>query len=126
MKLEILRVQNQGDATEEYVLFEAVEDCNLNRYALYDATYTGEGKISNKMRHFFRFPSHDVAAGDLVSLRTGKGKRETLVNNLGRTVHRYFWNLNEAVWNDEQDAAVLLEIADWKTTAASSAARSSV
>jgi hypothetical protein len=118
MDLMITRVVNHGDASEEYVLLEVSAPCQLNRYALYDATYTNDHKISNKQRHFFRFPPKDVDAGDWVSLRTGKGKNGSFVNENGKTVHRFYWNLNHPVWNDDGDAAVLIKIADWKTKAA--------
>lgn len=60
----------------------------------------------------------DADAGDWVSLRTGKGKNRSFVNDDGKTVHRFYWGLDHPVWNDDGDAAVLIEIADWKTRAA--------
>lgn len=119
MDLRTIRVHNHGDAGQEYVLLEAIANCQLNRYALYDATYTADGKTSNKQRHFYRFPPKGVDAGDWVSLRTGKGQNGSSVNDDGRTVHRFYWGLNHPVWNDDGDAAVLINIADWNTTAGS-------
>lgn len=115
MNIEITKVYNHGDASKEYVLLEVLAACHLNLYAVYDATYTGDHKISNKQRHFYRFPPKDVDAGDFVSLRTGKGKSGSFVNDEGKTVHRFYWGLDHPVWNDDGDAAVLLQIADWKT-----------
>ena len=110
MRLKLRNCKNQGDAAQEYVILEATDDCNLSRFAIYDATYERGGRLSNKMRHFFRFPDHEVKRGDLISLRTGKGNDVVGRDQLGRTVHRFQWGLGAAVWNDSGDAAVLIEI----------------
>lgn len=118
MKLKILSIHEQGDAGKEYVWLEVVEDCNLDHYGVADTTYTSENKISNKLRHFFWFPPKTVKKGERVVLRTSAGTNDQYTASDGKKVHRYFWGLGSSVWNDDGDAAVLFEIATWKTTRA--------
>ena len=51
-------------------------------------------------------------------MRTGTGTNDEYVTSDGKTVHRFFWGLESAVWNNDGDAAVLFEIKTWKTTRA--------
>lgn len=118
MKLKILSIHEQGDASKEYVLIEVIDDCDLDYYAIADTTYTSDGKISNKLRHFYWFPSTDVKKGERVVLRTGSGKNDQYTTDSGKKVYRFFWGLGSAVWNNDGDAAVLFEIKTWKTTRA--------
>ncbi len=118
MDLKVLSIHNHGDASAEYVLLEVVNDCNVKYYTLADTTYATGGGISNRLRHFFWFPPKDVKAGELVILRTGKGTNDTFRNTNGKTVHRYYWNLGNAVWNNTGDAAVLMQLRSWNTTKA--------
>jgi hypothetical protein len=118
MKLKIRSIHEQGKAAEEYVLLDVVEDCSVEYFGLADTTYTGTSSISNKLRHFFWFPPKKVKKGELVVLRTGVGNDDSYKNAAGVTVHRFFWGLKSAVWNNTGDAAVLFDIRTWKTTTA--------
>jgi hypothetical protein len=118
MDIKILSIHEQGNADKEYVFIEVLNDCNLKYYGLADTTYSTPTSISNKLRHFYWWTSHDVKKGERVVLRTGKGKNDSYVNNAGHTVHRFFWGLGSAVWNDTGDAAVLFNMRTWNTTKA--------
>lgn len=118
MKLKILSIHEQGNANKEYVLLEVVEDCNLDYYGLADTTYTSNDKISNKLRHFYWFPATNVKKGEWAVLQTGTGKNDQYTAASGKKVHRFFWGLGSAVWNNDGDAAVLFEMRTWKTTRA--------
>jgi len=110
MKLKILSIHNEGDHTKEHVLMQAQEDCDIGVYAIADSTYTDEDKISNKLRNFYWFPDTSVSKGDYVSLWTGKGNSVKAETKSGAPVHRFYWGLDKAVWNDTGDCAVLLQI----------------
>jgi hypothetical protein len=114
MKLRILSVHGQGDFNEEHVLLEVVQDCDLGAFILADTTYGADGKPSNKVRHTFWFPAKKLKAKDLVSVWTKKGKATVGETTNKKPVHRFFWGLETAVWNDEGDQAVLLELVEIK------------
>lgn len=114
MKLKIISVHNHGDFDKEYVMLKANEDCDVGRFVLADSTYTADGKVSNKVRHTYWFPDKNIKKDELVSLWTGPGNNTTAKTNDGTTVHRFYWGLKTAVWNDGGDCAVLLDIQDWQ------------
>lgn len=116
MQLKITGLHNEGDETREYVYMLALEDCNLKNYAVADTTYGENGKISNKLRHFYWFGTYDVKKGERVVLYTKPGKQSQGVTTNGVTVHRFYWGLKVPVWNNAEDGAILFEIAKWKTT----------
>lgn len=114
MKVRIISVHGYGDFDNEHVLMEVVEDCDIGQFILADSTYTGEHEVSNRLRHILWLPDKPVKQGDLVSVWTKGGRDTTVATDQGRTVHRFFWGLKTAVWNDEGDCAVLFDIGDWQ------------
>lgn len=112
MKLRIHSLKNQGDASKEYIALEAVEDCGLSNYAVVDTTFTAEGTVSNRWRHFHKFQPQALKAGDIVVLYTRKGQSETRNferHDLKRTVKVYdrFWGSDSPLWNDGEECAAL-------------------
>jgi hypothetical protein len=115
VKIKVIGIHEKGDADKEYIVLEATDACDLKYYCVADTTYTGEGSISNKLRHFYWFKPKAIKKGDRVVLRTGKGTDDDYTNN-GIKVYRLFWGLGSAVWNNDGDGAILFEINTWNTT----------
>ena len=113
MRAEIVSIHNHGDFDKEYVLITVLEDCDIGRFVMADSTYAANGKVSNKLRHTHWFPDKQVKKGDWVSLWTKTGADITTTLN-GVPMHRFFWNLKTAVWNDEGDCAVPQELLSWQ------------
>jgi len=113
MDVRISKISGHGDYKSECVLLEVVADCDIGAYMLADSTYTSENRISNKVRHTFWFPDKKVKKGDFVSLWTQGGTDTTTTNDAGKTVHRFYWGLKQAVWNDDGDCALLFLIKEW-------------
>jgi len=119
MSLEIVTIQNNGNASEEYVLLKATKTVNLSNYAVVDRTFDEEGNVSNIYRHFYRFPSQQVKEGEYVSLRTSKGTYKYDKLKDGSPVHRFYWGSEAPIWNDTnvESAEVLkVETVNRKTT----------
>ena len=76
MKLSIVGIKDNV-TDDERVLIKVEENCNLNKYILYDETFDENGRPSNKVPHMYRFDSLEVKKGDYVSLYT-KGKKDML------------------------------------------------
>jgi hypothetical protein len=117
MKLRIDFVHGHGDANEERVVLTVLDDCNLNRYMICDATYNGDGTISNKNRHSKWFDGKDVKKGARISLHTRVGSDHD-IEHKGVMWHHIFWDFKSPIWNDTGDAAVLIELSNWETTKA--------
>lgn len=111
MKLKILKIDNGGDEMNEAVWLKAQEACNLNQFVLADTTFDEAGK-SNLVRHTFWFPDKAVAKGDYVVVLTRSGTPKKGKTTTGKPLHYLFWNLDHAVWNNDGDRAVLIEISD--------------
>jgi hypothetical protein len=101
MSLQIVAIENNGKASEEYILLRAIQQINLDSFAVVDRTFDKDGNVSNVFRHFYRFPSQIVQKDEYVSLRTGKGTYQygTLKDGVS-PVHRFYWGSDTAVWND--------------------------
>lgn len=101
MSLKIVAIQNNGNASEEYVLLKATKGINLINYAVVDRTFDEEDNISNIYRHFYRFPSQHVKEGEYVSLWTAKGAYNYGTLKDGTSpVHRFYWCSDAPIWND--------------------------
>lgn len=118
MKLRIDKLFNHGNANKEHVVLTVLEDTNLHYYVIADTTYTDAGKISNTFRHFAWLPTADGKKGDRVALWTTKGKYKRVVADDGTVWHHVYWGSDAPIWNDDGDAAVLMELNTWNTTRA--------
>lgn len=111
MSLEILSIKKHGDAKNEYVMLKATADINLFDYAILDTTFNN-GKTSNIMRHYFRFPKLLVKKDERVALNTRKGTYSKGLTSLDNVLHNLYWNSDAPIWNDDNpDLAELLKVA---------------
>lgn len=114
MDIELTQICNPGEEFE-YIMLRVNRDCNLKKYLIYDTTYDQDGNISNKLPHFFRFPSLYVRSQNTPFIRLYTTKNYRIqewvdprnVNNLILS-----WRLNETIWNREGDKATLIEVVD--------------
>ena len=119
MSLEIVNINKNGDASQEYILFRATETINMNSYAVVDKTFDEDGNVSNVFRHFYRFPSQQVKKGEYVCLFTKKGTYSLGKMTNGDPVHKFYWGSEAPIWNDSnvESAEVLkVETVNKKTT----------
>lgn len=115
MSLELINIHEKGKQDAEYVELKAKEACNLKYYIVADTTFTSETSISNRLRHIHWFLSKEIAKGDYVFLRTGKGANTTYTNKAGTTTHVIYWGLDKPVWNNDGDAGILFNLNTWST-----------
>lgn len=116
MQVRITRI-DRGSLDQEKVVIEALEDCNLGRYILFDTTYDENGIISNKHRHLFVFSNLDILKDDFVVLYTRQkreGDFDHFRNKRGSTTYNIFWDLGEQIWNNAGDKAYLVHYDAWE------------
>lgn len=118
MELQVVKIHEQGKQNSEYVELKVLANCDLTYYMITDTTYTSETSVSNKLRNVHWFSPKTVEKGDLIFLRTCKGKNESSENKDGTTTHIIYWGLEKPVWNNTGDAAILFQFKTWKTTKA--------
>lgn len=115
MSLRIYSLKNHGNAGQEYICLDVLEDCNLGDYAIADSTYGEKGKVSNKWRHLYWFKNQAVKKNDFVVLYTRKGANtvrdfERGTEKLTVKVYDLFWNSDAPIWNDDIDCAALIRL----------------
>jgi len=115
MKVEIKSIKDPGVLEKERLVLKVLHDCDIGYFLVCDSTYTGDGQLSNLIRHPFWFPDKEVNTGDLVILYTKKGKRSQLTNQNGSVSHFFYWGMESTIWNKKEDCAVILEISDWSS-----------
>jgi hypothetical protein len=114
MELRIVDVKSGGDAKQEAIWLLVLEDCELSDHLIADTTFDAEG-VSNLNRHTYWFPQREAKKGDAVVVYTRRGRNAQDQTTTGKPLHRFFWNLDQAVWNDGGDGAVLVRIAGVST-----------
>lgn len=114
MKLKFRCILEHGHETER-VIIDVFSAGNLSNYIVFDTTYKGDNKISNKLRHSYWFVSQEVKKGDVIILYTKKGTNNSKTNADGSISYFYYWGLDSNVWNDDGDTGVLFEISAWST-----------
>ena len=115
MELKILKVDGRGSASNEYIIFSVLKDCNLKSFIVCDKTFNSDGTPSNKHRHVYFFPSCEVKAGEIVWLNTCPGTNRKNETHGGKRAHEFFWGLNSSVWNDGGDKVHLIKISEIET-----------
>lgn len=113
MNLLVVHVERQP---EERIILKVTEDCNTWPYILFDTTYDEEGRVTNRNRHSFIFPNLNVSKGDFIILNTGNGVYDKFRNKRGTMTHVLYWGLDTAVWNNQQDSALLVKVDEHKRT----------
>jgi hypothetical protein len=112
MKIDILGVQGRGNPETEEIWFMVKEDTNAKFYMVADTTYKNGTEISNKLRHTYKFPDQKLDKGDSICLHTKKGMYHTQPNKNKKTLHHFYWGLDEDIWNKTGDIAYLYFITD--------------
>lgn len=113
MDLQIVGVFTDPNEGEYLRLKVLTNNCKLNNYLVHDNTYSGK-KVSNRSQHYFRFPlySKPVKEKDYIRLYSCEGKSGTRPNTEETTTHEFYWGLDHEVWNNANDVAHLINIAD--------------
>lgn len=111
MNLKFVRIGNKGEE-KEFILFHAVDDCNLHNYLIHDDTFDSDGELSNKLRHMYRFPSVSVKKGEYVALyvkESGQYSKGTYKKE--HPCHILYWGASTNIFNQDGDNLYLLAIA---------------
>ena len=109
-EIGIIDVKNTGSVSTEFVSMTVNANCDIGDYLLTDTTYNELLQPSNKHRHVYFFPPHEVKKGDIVFLYSYAGENSVGKGGAGTYhVHRFYWNLRESVWNKTGDLAYLIK-----------------
>lgn len=110
--LKIIASKNSTSPDSEWIKLEVLENCWLDDFMIIDETYDAHSHKSNKNRHSFIFPQHEVFKGEILYLNTGNGTNDDPATSrkLGEDYFDYYWGLGTPVWNSVGDVATVLKI----------------
>jgi hypothetical protein len=111
MKLKIRSIIDSGHKTER-IIIDVIQDTDIGKYLILDSTYKAPGLISNKVRHPYWFPDLKVKKGDTIILHTKKGVRCSKMKD-NHTEHCFFWGLDNNIWTNDGDCAIVMHTGDW-------------
>ena len=116
MKIEIVKILDRAVGNKERLWLKVLANTNLSYFVVFDTTYASNGRISNLQRHAHWFSPKPVKTGDYVVLCTGKGIPSQQPNEIGGMTHFLYWGLENTIWNNAGDCAVLFEVNTWQTS----------
>jgi hypothetical protein len=116
MKLEIIKIFERGIAQKERLSLRVLNETDLSFYVIIDTVYLSENSISSSQKHAYWFNPKKVKTGDYIVLYTGNGTPSESKNADGTTNYFLYWGLNNTIWNNKGDCAVVMEINTWKTS----------
>ena len=113
MELEIRRIKNAG-TEDECLVLRVNAECNSGNFLVFDETYQNDQTVSNKLRHLYIFAPYTLRLGDFVWLFTHKvGEYSTHRNTSGTTTHKFYWGLDNSIWNQNGDKVYVVHYDEW-------------
>ena len=113
MNVEIFKITDGGVLKDERIILKVIVDDFLGSYAVFKTKKTGENTVSARTAKTFWFPDRQVKKGDLVVLYSKVGVSTERKNDDGTTTHFFYWQSTETIWNETDDAVVLLKMGQW-------------
>ena len=114
MRLKFNNITDAGDIEKERVVFRAMANIDIGRYALLRTHPSEDGGATTDIIDVFWFPDQDVKSGDLVVLYSKVGEPRQKEIAKGSKAYFYYWGKSEAVWIDKEKVGVLLSISAWR------------
>lgn len=107
-----MKIDHIGNSNgKDYILFRVLKGTCLHDYAVYDTTYDEKGNVSNKWRHFYRFPKGEIMAEDgYLCLYTDDSTSQASVD--GRPIKTFHMGLQGNIFNKEGDRIYLIKVSD--------------
>lgn len=110
--LKFLRFREAGNLKLERVVFSAQETANVGNIILC-RTRSSDGYVFPEIYDSLWLPDIEVSKGDYVSVYTKSGVTGSKVGPDGKTTHFFYWDRELAIWDADEVAAVLMNVASW-------------
>lgn len=103
----------KGDLRNERITFRATNDVDVGEYAILQVPFVDD-ELGTEVSHAFWFQYATVSRGDLVVVYTKMGTQRSKKLESGARAHFFYWGKSNAIWGDDERAAVLLHSPTWK------------
>jgi hypothetical protein len=118
MNIAVKGIRDPGNVDQERVVLTASRVTDVGNYILVaGSSAEKEGDVSSEVRQTFWFPNKVVKPNDIVVVYTKSGTAKEHSNKNGSMSHFFYWGLEEAVWDRDRAAAILLEVKTWEAMA---------
>ena len=114
MNIRIQTVADKGVLEKERLILRVLSDTDVGEYVLFRAGYR-DGSVTTGVRNTLWFPDKAVSKGDLVVVYTKSGRENERRKDDGLMLHFFYWGLNEAIWNSDDHAPVILQVQVWES-----------
>lgn len=98
--LRLVGIADRRDSSERVIL-QAINSCNLARYAIVQTERGTEG-VSSTNRLVFWFPDAAIEKGHYILLYTRAGTNKVQIDHEGDTLHIYYWGITGSAWSKSQ------------------------
>lgn len=107
-----MKIDHIGNSNgKDYILFRVLKGTCLHDYAVYDTTYDEKGNVSNKWRHFYRFPKGEIMTEDgYLCLYTDNSTTQAYIES--RPIKTFHMGLQGNIFNEEGDRIYLIKVSD--------------
>ena len=112
MKIEIRKIADKGNIEKERLVLKVTSDTDIGDYVVLQTGYN-DGEITIETFYTYWFQYKSALTDDYVVLytKTGEDKEKTIAN--GSTAHFFYWGLEDAIWNSDNKAPVVLHAPEW-------------
>lgn len=114
MNLKLKSVADKGDSKKERLIIRVLNDADLGEYILLRTGLT-DGDVNIGVANTFWFPDKAISAGDLVVVYSRAGNTKERKAESGRTIHFFYWDQPNAIWQDREIGVVLAHAPVWES-----------
>lgn len=106
MALRIVNITTGSEPEDEYIMMKAHTSANLADYALVNRAFLT--KEPDKKIWHYNFPNGRIKKGEFVLLVSGVGDNKKYVDIEGDTIHKFYWNSAQCIWDSADEEAVII------------------
>lgn len=116
MRVKIEYVLERGDPEHERLVLRVLRDADIGDFVLIRTRYEGN-QVTTEVANTLWFPYKLVSRGDIVVVysKSGTDRRKEISDN--RTAYFFYWGQDNALWDDDTVAPVLLYAPQWVSKA---------
>ena len=117
MKLKIKSIADKGDYQKERLVIKVLNDTDVGEFILLGTGFFNQ-QVNTSVSETFWFPDRQVEEGDLIIVYSKVGKTNEKILNTGKKAHFFYWGKDEALWNSNEKAVVLMYAPVWESNSA--------
>lgn len=107
--------QDKGIIDKECIVLRITDSDDIGLYIIIATSIKEKESVSSRIKQTYWFPQRIVSPGDIVVLYTKSGIDRFFQNANGSYSYLFHWGIQDAMWTEENDCAVLFSVRAWYT-----------